>query len=164
MPLNIDWQQILLHLANFVLLAGGLTFLLYKPVKKFMDDRTAYYENLDREAREKLEDAERSKSEYEAQLAQVEEQIIEKRAQAAKETEKAAEAQLQEAEKKAKELVEKARKRSEEESHKLMAQTRQEITRLAVDAARKVLVSQEEAYDQFLEEAENGENKDEAHE
>ena len=23
-PLNIDWQQILLHLFNFVLLAGGL--------------------------------------------------------------------------------------------------------------------------------------------
>ena len=27
-PLNIDWQQILLHLMNFVILAGGLYFLL----------------------------------------------------------------------------------------------------------------------------------------
>ena len=36
MPLNIDWQQILLHLLNFVILAGGLYFLLYKPVKNFM--------------------------------------------------------------------------------------------------------------------------------
>ena len=31
-PLNIDWQQILLHLLNFVILAGGLYLLLYKPV------------------------------------------------------------------------------------------------------------------------------------
>ena len=38
-PLNINFQQILLHLLNFVILAGGLYFLLYGPVKKFMDGR-----------------------------------------------------------------------------------------------------------------------------
>ena len=36
-PLNIDWQQILLHLLNFVILAGGLYLLLYQPVKAFME-------------------------------------------------------------------------------------------------------------------------------
>lgn len=29
-PLNIDWQQILLHLFNFAILAGGLYLLLYR--------------------------------------------------------------------------------------------------------------------------------------
>ena len=57
-----------------------------------------------------------------------------------------------------------ARLRAEEESRKLMTQTRQEITRLAVEAAQKVLVSQEEAYDQFLQEAEKQEKRDETHE
>ena len=38
-PLNIDWQQILLHLLNFVILFAILYFLLYDPVKKFMDKR-----------------------------------------------------------------------------------------------------------------------------
>ena len=38
-PLNIDWQQILLHLLNFVILAGGLYLLLYKPVKTVMEKR-----------------------------------------------------------------------------------------------------------------------------
>ena len=42
-PLNIDWQQILLHLLNFVILAGGLYLLLYQPVKAFMEKRQAYY-------------------------------------------------------------------------------------------------------------------------
>ena len=32
-PLNIDWQQILLHALNLVLLVAGLYLLLYKPVK-----------------------------------------------------------------------------------------------------------------------------------
>ena len=36
LPLNIDFQQILLHLLNFVILAGGLYLLLYKPVNKFI--------------------------------------------------------------------------------------------------------------------------------
>ena len=32
-PLNIDWQQILLHFFNFSILVGGLYLLLFKPVK-----------------------------------------------------------------------------------------------------------------------------------
>ena len=43
MPLNIDWQQILLHLLNFLILAVGLYFILYKPVKKFMKKREVDY-------------------------------------------------------------------------------------------------------------------------
>ena len=39
LPLNIDWQQILLHALNLVILVGGLYALLFKPVKKFMDQR-----------------------------------------------------------------------------------------------------------------------------
>ena len=53
-PLNIDWQQILLHLLNFAILAGGLYFLLYKPVKDFMDKRTAYYKEMDDQANARL--------------------------------------------------------------------------------------------------------------
>ena len=53
-PLNIDWQQILLHLFNFLILFGGLYLLLYRPVKAFMDKRTAYYADMDAEAKRKL--------------------------------------------------------------------------------------------------------------
>lgn len=49
-PLNIDWQQILLHLLNFVILAGGLYLLLYKPVKTFMEKRQQYYQEQDAKA------------------------------------------------------------------------------------------------------------------
>ena len=54
-PLNIDWQQILLHLLNFAILAGGLYFLLYKPVKDFMDKRTAYYKEMDDQANARID-------------------------------------------------------------------------------------------------------------
>ena len=70
-PLNIDWQQILLHLFNFLILFGGLYLLLYRPVKAFMDKRTAYYADMDAEAKRKLADAERQKEQYRDHLANV---------------------------------------------------------------------------------------------
>ena len=33
--LGLGWEKILLYLANFAVLFVGLTFLLYKPIKKF---------------------------------------------------------------------------------------------------------------------------------
>ena len=71
-PLNIDWQQILLHLFNFLILFGGLYLLLYRPVKAFMDKRTAYYADMDAEAKRKLADAERQEKQYRDHLANVE--------------------------------------------------------------------------------------------
>ena len=59
MPLNIDFQQIFLHLLNFTILFAALDLLLYRPVKAFMDARAAGYAEKDRQARETLEEAER---------------------------------------------------------------------------------------------------------
>ena len=58
-PLNIDWQQILLHLLNFVILAGGLYLLLYQPVKAFMEKRQSFYREQDAQAAKLLADAQK---------------------------------------------------------------------------------------------------------
>ena len=87
-PLNIDWQQILLHLLNFVILAGGLYFLLYKPVKNFMNKRTSYYEAMDAEAKAKVTSAQKLEEEYKTRLTNAEEEIREKKASAVKEAER----------------------------------------------------------------------------
>ena len=70
MPLNIDFQQIFLHLLNFTILFAALDLLLYRPVKAFMDARAAGYAEKDRQARETLEEAERVKADYERKLAE----------------------------------------------------------------------------------------------
>ena len=59
LPLNINLQQIFLHMLNFVILTGGLYFILYNPVKKFMDQRTAHYAEMDKAAADKLAAAEK---------------------------------------------------------------------------------------------------------
>ena len=69
-PLNIDWQQIILHLLNFAILAGGLYFLLYHPVRKFMDQREEHYRQMETEAQQRLDQAKATEEEYRQQLKQ----------------------------------------------------------------------------------------------
>ena len=75
-PLNIDWRQILLHLLNLAILFLILYFLLYNPVKKFMDKRKKYYEDQDADAKAKLEAADRNKATYEELLGKADEEIL----------------------------------------------------------------------------------------
>ena len=93
-PLNIDWQQILLHLFNFLILFGGLYLLLYRPVKAFMDKRTAYYADMDAEAKRKLADAERQEKQYRDHLANVENEADALKKQAMESARQAAAEQL----------------------------------------------------------------------
>lgn len=79
MPLNIDWQQILLHLLNFVILATGLSLLLFRPVRKFMNERRAHYEKQEEQISRDRAANEAMKAEYEEKLRQAEIEIREMR-------------------------------------------------------------------------------------
>ncbi len=156
-PLNIDFQQILLHLFNFAVLTGGLYLLLYKPVKDFMDKRAAYYQQLDEDANEKLKKADELKAAYQAQLSQADAKISQDKAAAALEAERAADEQLRAAKKQAEKLISDAQKNAKKEREQILASTQKEIAVLAAKAAEKlVLESLDSTYDQFLNAAKGG--------
>lgn len=138
-PLNIDWQQILLHLFNFVILAGGLYFLLYKPVRDFMDKRTAYYQSLDADAKKKLGEAGKLEEEYQSRMEDAEREIREKRACVLKEAEAKAALVLEEAAKQKEQILSEAGSAARREKEKLVEDARVEIAELAVAAAAKIL-------------------------
>ncbi len=68
LPLNIDITQILLHLLNFTVLFAGLYFILYKPVRKIMNEREEHFKKLEEDANGKIEESEKAKEEYESKL------------------------------------------------------------------------------------------------
>ena len=68
MPLNIDVQQILLHMFNLVLLFGILYVLLYKPVHDFMAKREEEYKDREAKTRDALSEAEKLKGDYEKMI------------------------------------------------------------------------------------------------
>ena len=120
-PLNIDWQQILLHLFNFVLLAGGLYFLLYAPVRNFMEKRTGDIAAKEKAAAEKEANA------------------------AALEAEKEASAILADAKRQKERMLADARDAAAHEKERMIEDARGEIANLAVEATAKLLREREAA-------------------
>lgn len=158
-PLNIDWQQILLHLLNFAILALGLYLLLYKPVKKFIQKRKDHYRQLDDESRQKQEDAQAKGEEYQKLLEGADSEIDKKRSQAARETEKAVAAQIDTARHQCDKMLAEARISAQKEHDRILAEAKEEIAQLAIDATEKLLKEKTgdmpgDMYDQFIAAAE----------
>lgn len=158
MPLNIDIQQILLHMLNFVILFAALYFLTYKPVKKFMANRSKYYEDLDAQADNAMEEAKQIKTEYESRIKDIDSEAQKIKSDAAREAEDNAKKILSEAESKAAEILDKARDSAEREKNQAIISANKEIRMLAEEAASKLIIEGEDAYESFLSSVNAGEN------
>lgn len=150
-PLNIDWQQILLHLFNFAILAGGLYLLLYRPVKKFMEQRQAHYESMHQQAQQDREQAEKLKAEYEDKLSQVETAITQRKAEAEQELSQLRSQRVAEAKQEAEAILDKARENAKREQEELVSSASKELVDMAVTAAEKISLGADgDPYEQFL--------------
>lgn len=155
MPLNIDWQQILLHWMNLAILTGGLYFLLYKPVKQFMAKREAHYRELDGQAAEKLAEAERLHAQYQAQLDGADEEIRQSRAKAQQSLQQSVQEQLDQAQAQAKQIVAHAHAEAERVKEQTRQDSQRELRKLAEEATKK-LVLKADPFEQFLDLTEGG--------
>lgn len=150
-PLNIDWQQILLHFFNFVLLAGGLYLLLYKPVKNFMNSREQYYKDQEAESKRLVEQSEQLKKEYSDRIKNAENEIIELKKIAAKETKESTEKQLQEAKEEAKQIIKHSKDLAKIERDRIVKEAHEQVTKLALQATKKLIEdNQADAVRQFV--------------
>lgn len=157
LPLNIDWQQILLHLFNFAILSGGLYFLLYKPVKDFMDKRKDYYEDMDKNAKAKLAEAENVKAEYEEKLADAENEIAKMKKESMIKASEDADRQLADARKEADRYMKKAREDMEREHDRMLEESKKEVADLALSATKKLLEqTANNPYENFLSSVDGG--------
>jgi len=162
MPLNIDFQQIFLHLLNFTLLFAILYYLLYNPVKNFMAKRDAYYENMDKEASAHLESALHDKEEYAALKASADEEIHQEKEKVRKELDALYTRKVRQAEDEAAKILANARQEAEREKTNIIASAQSEISDMVTAATEKIVLqaSASEAFEQFLDAAEGGMNDD----
>ena len=150
-PLNLDWQQILLHLMNFVILFAILYFLLYKPVRNFMDKRKAAYQEMDDQANQNKQEAEELKVQYEQQLAKADAEIAEKKQAAITAAETRAKGIEQKAQEEAADIISKAKRQAESERDRIVGEAGDTITEMAKEAAEKALFgTTSDAFDSFL--------------
>lgn len=154
-PLNIDWQQIILHLFNFVILAAGLYLLLYQPVKDFMKKRETYYQELSDKAQGELEKAETLRKSFDEKWNGAEEEIRQRREASALEMEKERQQSLEETRRQCERLLRQARENADLEKQKILEETKEEAALLAVSALEKLSASfKGGSLETFLEESE----------
>lgn len=154
MPLNIDFQQILLHMLNFVILFAVLYFLLYKPVKKFMDDREAEYKKASDEAAMKLKKAEDALGSLDNELAAKEKEAAEKRSAMLSEAQDQYNRKISDAERAAAKILEDAGVQAEAIRKKAVEQSGEDISQLVIVSVKKAVLNSEEAFDAFLDDVE----------
>ncbi len=148
-PLNVDWQQILLHLFNFVILAGGLWLLLYKPVKNFMAKREAYYKDMDKAANDRLASAEEEQSKYSGLIEKAQDEAAELKKKAMADAETAAKAHIAEAEQEKQRILDDARRAAQAEKNKVLQEANAQIEEMVSEAVDTLLVPAGSAYDSF---------------
>ena len=156
-PLNIDWQQILLHLFNFTILFGALYILLYKPVKNFMASREAYYADMDSKAEDALRSAEDSKAEYNGKVQAWESEVKAAKSKMRGEVAEQRERQLAEAKAEAERIISEAKAEANREKDEIIASAQMEITEMVTGAVERLALEQSasDAFDQFLDAAES---------
>jgi F-type H+-transporting ATPase subunit b len=137
--IGIDWHILLAQLINFGILFGILFVLLYKPVRRMLDERSA-------RIREGMEQAEQVKE----QLARTDEQVRTQMeaarregqgilAQAAQMGERLKEEARGEAKREAETIVNRARAEIERERDEAIEDLRNQFVDLAIAAAEKVV-------------------------
>lgn len=156
MPLNIDWQQILLHLFNFIILAAGLALLLFRPVRKFMSEREAKYKKAADDHARALAETQALEKEREVRLAALDGELAEREKQSLAVAEAAKSRVLAQARAEADKILDDGRRRAEAERQKYMEGAGEEICDMIVRSAGKLLAAGGSAetdgalYDRYL--------------
>lgn len=157
--LNLSPLNLLITVVNLLVLLVLMRKFLYKPVLGIIAKRQELIDGQFSQADTAKKEAEQLKEQYEACMAETQTQktaaVKEAKIQARAEYDRI----VSEAEKKAGEILEEAKKAGQEEKDKVLREAGDEIAKLAVAAAAKIVADQagEESdhriYDEFLKKA-----------
>ena len=137
--MDISVWEILLYIINIIILFFFLRWLLYKPIMKFLNNRTEGIQKQVDEAAQKQTEAEQLKARYDEMIENAQElasQIISKGKTIADDQ---ARKIIDEAEESALEIRERTQKQIDDQKKQAILDMRQDVTRIAVRIAEKVL-------------------------
>ena len=138
-PLNIDVVQILLHMLNLVILVGGLSLILYKPIVKFLKQRRQYYDDLEKKHAEYEKEYEKFESEKQQLLADAEAQAQQCRQQAERQIAEMTKRYADEAKARADAVIRAAEDEAEARKRSILESAQTEIGELVLSATQKLL-------------------------
>lgn len=143
--MTIDWRLVVFELVNFIVLMALLGRFLFRPLREMVEQRRADIEQRNQEVEAREAAAKTLREEYEGKLRAVASEVQQTRAEARRE----AEAEGSRIVASAREEMELARSRSlqdmERAVHRAHDDLREDLLRLAVRAAKRVVDGMESA-------------------
>ena len=137
--LGLEWQSILLHLFNLIVLTVGLYFLLFKPVKRMIRERREKIANIEKENAELSAEVRQMKESGEKVLAEAKQEAAQIRASAQKEAMRKADEIIGTARDQARGMIEQTERSLGQERRKLQKDIEREIADVSVLVAEKVI-------------------------
>ncbi|HZK56875.1 MAG TPA: F0F1 ATP synthase subunit B [Clostridia bacterium] len=128
-----------IQIINALVLFGALTYILFKPVTKFMKKRTEGIESNIDEAEARVREANELKAEYEEQLKDIRNERVAIIRKATEMAETESNRIITEAKENAEEILEKARAQIEVDRQRMTEELMAEVSSLAITVASKVI-------------------------
>ncbi len=147
MPLGLDLQTLIAHLVNIAVLFLVLRFLLYKPIKNFMENRANGYTQREEDVSKAEKRANDLKKKYEEQMKNADQESEDIVLESRKDANKRADEIIKQAREQAQEMLELARKEIQEERANAKVLMREEVANLAVSIAGRILEREVSAED-----------------
>lgn len=137
--MGINVWEILLHIANIIILFFVLRWLLYKPITKFLNKRTSDIQLQVDEAAKKHTEAEQLKAKYDEMMKSAQDLAAELINQGKTVADQQARHIIDEAETAAKEIKDRTERQIRDQKQQAVFEMRQEVTKIAIQIAEKVL-------------------------
>ena len=137
--LGLDGWSILFYAINLVVLVGGLTLLLYKPIKKMLKEKRQSLDETYKENERLKAESEQIKSDYDKKVADLKIESARVSAEVADAAQARADAIITEAKEQAHVIVESAKNDALYQKEQLKNEYRDSVNKLSVEIAQKLL-------------------------
>lgn len=145
--MKLDPMLIGAYLFNVLILFFVLSKVLYKPVKKFLDERESRYARRSEEIERRDHDTQEQKAKYDELIGHVQEESDTMLRDSRANANRRAEDIIARAEAQAEEMIRQARKEIADEKRLARQEMREEIVDLAVDMSARILEREVSAED-----------------
>lgn len=136
---GIDWRLLIAQTINFLIVFGGLTFLLYKPVLKIINEREEKIARGIKDAEEAARAKEKIETEKTSILSSAQTEASDIVGRAEKEAKREQVSIVKQAQERAEDILNDANAQGEELKRSLMKESEKEIARTAILAAEKIM-------------------------
>lgn len=137
--LGIDWGMLIAQAINFAILVGALTWLLYKPVLKVIDERRDKIQKSMEQAKTVEKQAAAMEKDRKKRMKEADDEAKDMMRQTQKEADAMKKEIIESAKAEANQMLDKGRKQLDDERRKLLADLQSTVISMGMQVAQKIL-------------------------